>query len=172
ERRRRLAGTVVFMFQPAEEGGAGALRMIEAGVLDQPPVDAAFALHVAPYGQVGTVAASPGAVKAGGCRFHIVVQGRGGHAARPRRAETTCTCPGAEYPPVVNDPAMTDLVMAAAREVVGDEQAFPAEPQMVSEDFGYVLQRKPGCNFNLGVRNEERGLTWPVHHPRFDMDEA
>ena len=43
---------------------------------------------------------------------------------------------------------------------------------MVSEDFGYVLQRKPGCNFNLGVRNEERGLTWPVHHPRFDMDEA
>ncbi len=48
ERRSRFAGTVKLMFQPAEEGRGGAVRMIEDGVLSDPPVDAAFALHVWP----------------------------------------------------------------------------------------------------------------------------
>src|SRR5690606_11394850 len=44
--KHRFDGTVKLMFQPGEEGGAGALAMIEDGILDDPPVDAAFALHV------------------------------------------------------------------------------------------------------------------------------
>ncbi|HTF55951.1 MAG TPA: amidohydrolase, partial [Planctomycetota bacterium] len=46
KRRDRLAGTIKFMFQPAEEGPGGALPMIEAGVLDKPKVDVAFAMHM------------------------------------------------------------------------------------------------------------------------------
>src|SRR5579883_3154679 len=56
DHRAGIAGTVKFMFQPAEEGGAGALRMIEDGVRDGPAVDAAFGLHVDIERYVGQVA--------------------------------------------------------------------------------------------------------------------
>jgi amidohydrolase len=83
ERRAELAGRVKLMFQPAEEGGAGALRMIEDGLLQDPPVDAAFMLHVAHALPVGRVATAPGPVLAGANSFTISVEGRGGHASRP-----------------------------------------------------------------------------------------
>lgn len=84
--RRDFAGNVKFMFQPAEEGGAGALRMIEAGVLESPQVDAAFALHVDALKYAGQVATRSGPSMAAADRFTIVVQGAGGHAARPHLA--------------------------------------------------------------------------------------
>ena len=83
ERRSSFAGTVKLMFQPAEEGGAGAVRMIEEGALGDPPVDAAFMLHVWPDLVAGQVSYGPGAQLAGANSFTIVVEGRGGHAARP-----------------------------------------------------------------------------------------
>jgi amidohydrolase len=83
ERRAELAGCVKLMFQPAEEGGAGALRMIEDGLLQDPPVDAAFMLHVAHALPAGRVATAPGPVLAGANSFTITVEGRGGHASRP-----------------------------------------------------------------------------------------
>jgi amidohydrolase len=86
ERRDELTGSVKLMFQPAEEGGAGALRMIEDGVLQDPPVDAAFMLHVAHGLAAGRVATSPGPVLAGANSFTITVEGRGGHASRPHMA--------------------------------------------------------------------------------------
>jgi amidohydrolase len=83
DHRSDFAGTVKLMFQPAEEAAGGAPRMIEAGVLTDPPVDAAFALHVRPDLAAGTVSCSAGPQLAGADAFTITVQGRGGHAAEP-----------------------------------------------------------------------------------------
>ena len=83
DRRSAFAGTVKLMFQPAEEGAGGAPRMIEAGVLSDPTVDAAFALHVRPNLAAGSVACSVGPQLAGGDVFTISIEGRGGHAADP-----------------------------------------------------------------------------------------
>ena len=86
DRRAGFAGTVKLMFQPAEEGAGGAPRMIDAGVLTDPPVDAAFALHVRPNLAAGKVACSTGPQLAGADGFTITVEGRGGHAAEPHKA--------------------------------------------------------------------------------------
>jgi amidohydrolase len=72
ERRSQLAGSVKLMFQPGEEGGAGALRMIEQGLLQDPPVDAAFMLHVAHGVSAGRVETAPGPVLAGAHSFRII----------------------------------------------------------------------------------------------------
>jgi amidohydrolase len=83
ERRSRFAGTVKLMFQPAEEGGAGAARMIDEGALEDPKVGAAFMLHVRPELEAGQVSYGAGALLAGADAFTITVEGHGGHAARP-----------------------------------------------------------------------------------------
>ena len=75
-------------------------------------------------------------------------------------------------PPVVNDPALTQVVRAAAAEVVGPEGSIDGPLMVVSEDMAEFLNRVPGCFFFVGSRNAERGLTWGHHHPRFDIDEA
>ncbi len=85
KRRASLRGNVKFMFQPAEEGPGGAGPMIRAGVLRNPPVDAAFALHLwndLPTGKVGVRA---GPVFASADEFVLTVQGRGGHGGAPHQ---------------------------------------------------------------------------------------
>jgi amidohydrolase len=79
-------GSVKLMFQPAEEGGNGALAMIEDGVLDGPRVDAAFGLHVWNHLDAGKVAVVDGPFMAAVDRFAIRVVGRGGHGAVPHTA--------------------------------------------------------------------------------------
>lgn len=83
DRRSAFRGTIKLMFQPAEEGGAGAARMIEDGILADPPVDAAFMLHVFPHLEAGQVSCGSGPMLAGADSFTITIRGRGGHAARP-----------------------------------------------------------------------------------------
>ncbi len=84
QRRQELSGNVKLMFQPAEEGGAGAVRMIEDGVLENPSVDGAFMLHVAHLTYTGNVGTAPGPVLAGADAWRITVEGQGGHASRPQ----------------------------------------------------------------------------------------
>lgn len=74
-------------------------------------------------------------------------------------------------PPTVNDAAMTGIVKAAAREVVGPEKTVDGPLMVVSEDMSEFLNRVPGCFYFVGSRNAERGLTWGHHHARFDIDE-
>jgi len=254
ERRDEFAGTVKLLFQPAEEmPPGGAKPMIEAGVLDNPTVDAAFGLHIQQEGPLGTVEVRPGPAMAAADRFRVSIQGKGGHGARPQdavdpivvgaqivvalqtlvarevdpiesgvvsvcaflageafnvipdkaelrgtvrtftpenrdllerrigevvrgvaaalRAEATVDYQRG-YPATVNDPAMTDLVRAAAAEVVGADKVIEGAPMMGAEDFSYFLERVPGSYFFVGSRNDERGLVWGHHHPRFDLDEA
>jgi len=84
-RREMLAGTVVFMFQPGEEGYHGARHMLEDGLLDPLP-DAAFALHVSPNVPSGVFAGRTGPVLAAADEFEVVVNGKGGHASQPHDA--------------------------------------------------------------------------------------
>jgi amidohydrolase len=129
DRRSELNGTVKFMFQPAEEGGAGALRMIEDGVLANPSVDAAFGLHVDAERFVGQVSALPGPCMASADRFTIVVRGRGSHAARPQ---------GSIDPIVVGAHIVTALQTIVSREV------SPIEPAVVT-----VGSLASGTTFNV-----------------------
>jgi hippurate hydrolase len=85
--RDELAGTVKFMFQPGEEGHAGARRMIDDGLLDaDPKPDAAFALHIFPNFKAGAIVGRPGPLLAAVDTWTIRVKGRGGHASMPHLA--------------------------------------------------------------------------------------
>lgn len=84
-RRASLRGNVKFMFQPAEEGPGGAGPMIEAGVLQNPAVNAAFALHVWNDLPTGRVGVRPGPVFASMDEFRLVVRGKGGHGGAPHQ---------------------------------------------------------------------------------------
>ena len=84
--RERLAGTVMFMFQPGEEGWHGARHMIDDGLLDGPAPDAAFALHISPNMPRGMLGNQPGLLLASADEVEITVKGRGGHASAPQDA--------------------------------------------------------------------------------------
>lgn len=82
-RARRFDGTVHFIFQPAEEGLAGARAMVEDGLFDRFPCDRVFAMHNWPDLPAGTLATRPGPIMGAADKFEIVIEGRGGHAAIP-----------------------------------------------------------------------------------------
>jgi amidohydrolase len=81
-----LAGSVVLLFQPAEEGPGGALPMIEEGALDEPAVEAIAMLHVDSRLDVGTIGIVPGPVNASADELYVNVRGVGGHGAYPHSA--------------------------------------------------------------------------------------
>ncbi|WP_225028255.1 M20 aminoacylase family protein [Xinfangfangia pollutisoli] len=86
---RNFDGTVVCIFQPAEEGGAGAKAMIDDGLMDRFAIDEVYGLHNAPGLPVGHFAIRPGALQASADEFRITVTGKGGHAAEPHLAVDT-----------------------------------------------------------------------------------
>jgi IAA-amino acid hydrolase len=235
EREAEFKGTVKLLFQPAEEGGAGGLRMCEEGALAAPQVDRAFGLHVWPFVPTGTVAARAGTFLAAAGILDIVVTGVGGHAAMPQtavdpvvasaaivlsvttihggdafnvipmdvrlggtiRSLTTkglqalqarvrtvaegvaaahgCAAqvsfPGHDYPATVNDAGVWEMTRQVAGEMLGERAVTEFPPVMGGEDFSYVLERVPGCFVGLGTRNDALGATYPVHHPKFLVDE-
>lgn len=75
------------------------------------------------------------------------------------------------YPGIVNDPEMTAIVRQAAIDAVGADQVIDSPIGMGGEDFSYFSLERPGCFFNVGTRNEARGIVWGHHHPRFDVEE-
>ncbi len=84
--RHELAGTVKFVFQPAEEGLGGAQRMVSEGVLENPRPDVSLAAHLWNSQPVGWVGVTPGPAMSGAESFTIRLTGRGGHAAMPHTA--------------------------------------------------------------------------------------
>lgn len=251
--QHQIKGTIKFIFQPAEEGGAGGKVMCEEGVLSSPEVDQIFALHGWPELPLGQIGIKSGTIMAATAYVDIEITGHGGHAAFPHLAvdpiiigseivmalqtiasrmiaptepivisitefsggnthnviphhvqlkgtlrtlnektQTTCTekitqiCqniakahggsvkvtikPG--YPATINSPKEAEVVLNAAKSVVGNNNAIWVEhSSMGGEDFAYFLQQKPGAYFYLGL-NPHKDKKFPsLHDPYFDFND-
>ena len=248
-----LPGTVKLLFQPAEEGYAGAEKMCQQGALEQPRVQRVFGLHVWPELPTGTIGGRTGTFLASAGQLSITVHGQGGHAAMPHRAvdpvvtaaklicelqtivareldpldpgvvsvtmvhgghahnvippsvkldgtirslsvsgmkflkqrvqeiaEHVCLAnrcraevsfPGHDYPPTQNDAGLWQVARELGSEILGADNVRETLPVMGGEDFAYYTQQAPGCFVALGMRNEEIGAIYNVHHPQFKADE-
>jgi len=82
---RNFAGEAVVIFQPAEEGGAGAKAMIDDGLMDRFGIREIYGMHNFPGLPTGEFAIRPGPIMASADRLTIDIEGKGGHAARPHR---------------------------------------------------------------------------------------
>jgi hippurate hydrolase len=245
-------GSVVFIFQPAEEHGEGARAMIEDGLFERFPVDSVFAIHNFPSLASGKFAIRAGSIMAAEDNFEITINGVGCHSAMPHlgkdpivigaeivtamqslvsrsldpmdnavvsftefqtngttnvvpgqvvlkgdtRSLTTavqehiegtmerivsgiCAAHGASYEfsyrrnfvPTVNTPAEAEIAADVARGVVGAENVVgDSRPVMTSEDFGYMLQARPGAYLLLG--NGEDGVGGcSLHNPNYDFND-
>ncbi|MGE3148770.1 MAG: M20 aminoacylase family protein [Pseudorhodoplanes sp.] len=246
---RDFEGSVVAIFQPAEETGAGGKAMVEAGILDKYGIEEVYGLHNLPGLPVGEFATSPGSLLAAASSFEIVIRGKGGHAAMPhstidplhagcamvlslqsivsrnvnpadaavvsvtgfnagdsfniipdeivirgtvraldtnvQRLAVTRVSEIVEhsahvfkvsavlrfvmdYPVTVNHPEQTGKAIAAAGRVTGTPGVSPTiRPIMVSEDFSFMLQERPGCFMFIG-----NGSSANLHHPAYDFNDG
>ena len=115
DRRQQFAGTVKLLFQPAEESPPGGAKpMIEAGVLEEPKVDAAFGIHIHQDAPVGEIKLRPGPAMAAADRFHILIRGKGGHGAKPHLTVD---------PIVIGSQIVTALQTLVARAVAPTDEA-------------------------------------------------
>ena len=245
-------GTVVFIFQPSEEHGRGALSMIEDGLFTRFPVDAVYGMHNMPSTEAGNFAFRSGPIMACEDNFEITIYGKGGHAALPQlsidpivigseitmalqtvvsrtlspvdngvlsitdfcveatrnaipekvvlRGDTRaftpeiqthiestmerivagiCSAHGAkheftysrEFPATINSPEEVRIAVDVAQKLFGPEKvSAECVPVMASEDFGFMLQKKPGCYLFLG--NNADGLCDNgLHSPHYDFND-
>ncbi|MEO0594581.1 MAG: M20 family metallopeptidase [Chloroflexota bacterium] len=115
--RDQLAGRIKFVFQPAEEIGAGAKAMVDDGVLNDPRPDVSLGLHLWNPLPVGKINVQSGPVMAGISRFEIDIQGMGGHGAMPH--ETA-------------DPIVSASQMILALQTIVSRNANPLESAVLS----------------------------------------
>ena len=84
---RNFNGTAIVIFQPAEEGRGGAVRMIEEGLFKKFPCDEIYGIHNNPDGKNGEIGICKGTAMAGAVFFDIDIQGKGSHAAMPHQSK-------------------------------------------------------------------------------------
>ncbi|WP_058955232.1 M20 metallopeptidase family protein [Kocuria rhizophila] len=186
-RREELAGNVVFMFQPGEEGPGGAKPMIEEGLLEitgEKPV-AAYGIHVFP-GQRGLFSYRPGTAMAGANYMRVTFHGEGGHGSQPHTAkdpvpallefgtalQTMVTRRFSVFDPVVA--SITQLSAGEALNVIPDRASLGASVRTLSaasdEAFpAAVRELAHGIAAAHGVRAE---VDWTVLYPLTRNDDA
>ncbi|MDP2084483.1 MAG: amidohydrolase, partial [Gemmobacter sp.] len=114
---RNFDGTVVVIFQPAEEGGAGGKVMCDDGMMDRWGITEVYGMHNMPGLPVGQFAIRPGPFFAATDTFSIVIEGRGGHAAKPH--DTV-------------DPTVVSAQMVMALQTIASRNADPLKSVVVS----------------------------------------
>ncbi|XP_009786385.1 IAA-amino acid hydrolase ILR1-like 4 [Nicotiana tabacum] len=127
EHRDILKGTVALVFQPAEEGGGGAKKMIDAGALEN--IEAIFGLHVNPQFPLGKVSSRPGPFLAGSGFFEAVISGKGGHAAIPQHS--------------------IDPILAASNVIVSLQHLVSREADPLDSQVVTVAKFQGGGAFNV-----------------------
>jgi amidohydrolase len=126
---RRFDGTVVFIFQPAEEGLGGARAMLADGLFERFPCDEIYGLHNSPQGPAGAVAVRRGAAMAAADFFDLRITGRGAHGAAPHRAI---------------DPTMVAVALAQAMQTIVSRNVDPLKATVVS-----ITQIHAGSAYNV-----------------------
>jgi amidohydrolase len=114
---RNFDGTVYMVFQPAEEGGAGAKRMIEDGLFDQCPMDAIYGMHNWPGIPAGHMSVVAGPMMASSNEFYLTIKGKGGHAAQPHKGV---------------DPVMVAVQIAQSWQTIISRQKSPLDTAVLS----------------------------------------
>ncbi|MFZ6771777.1 M20 aminoacylase family protein [Undibacterium sp. SXout7W] len=114
---KEFDGTVYLIFQPAEEGGAGARRMIEDGLFRDYPMDAVFGMHNWPGVAAGTFGVTSGPMMASSNEFEVVVKGKGAHAAQPHKGI---------------DPIIVAIQIAQSWQTIVSRNASPLEAAVLS----------------------------------------
>ena len=127
EHLEELKGTVVLVFQPAEEGGGGAKKIVDAGELEN--VKAIFGLHVSTDIPVGQMASRPGPLLAGSGFFEAVISGKGGHAAIPQHS--------------------IDPILAASNVIVSLQHLISREADPLDSQVVTVAKFQGGGAFNV-----------------------
>uniref|UniRef100_A0ACD5XEW9 Uncharacterized protein n=1 Tax=Avena sativa TaxID=4498 RepID=A0ACD5XEW9_AVESA len=127
EHRDELQGTVVLLFQPAEENGGGAKKMIEAGAVEN--IEVMFGIHVVDIVPIGVLASRPGPVMAGCGFFEAVISGKGGHAALPHHT--------------------IDPILAASNVIVSLQQLVSREADPLDSQVVTVGKFEGGGAFNV-----------------------
>jgi hippurate hydrolase len=147
--RDRIAGRILFMFQPGEEGHHGARIMLEEGLLGDPLPDAAFALHIWPTLPHGAVACRAGAMLASTDTLKTRIVGRGGHAAMPHDA----------IDPV---PVAAEVVLALQAEVA--RRTPVTDPIVLSISCINAGQRTTSCPTRRTARHAPRPVARGPEH--------
>ncbi len=126
---RNFDGTAIVIFQPAEEGGGGGKAMVDDGMMERFGVQEVYGMHNMPGLPVGAFAIRPGAIMAAADRFDLVIEGRGGHAAKPH--ETI-------------DPVVIAAQIISAAQTIASRNADPLDSVVVS-----ITRVDAGTSYNI-----------------------
>ncbi len=178
---RNFNGTVHFIFQPAEEGQGGARAMVEEGLFRRFPCNAVYGLHNRPGMPVGRYGIRAGAMMAGCAFFDLVIQGKGGHGARPESTVDPVVCGAAivsAYQSIIgrnvapNDTgvvSVTGFSAGTAYNVIPDQvslrgtvRAFRTETMALIERRMRSLATSIAEGFGAEARLDFREVTVPV----------
>ena len=133
---RNFDGTVAVIFQPAEEGGGGGLEMCKDGMMERFGIDEVYGMHNWPGRPIGTFAIRPGPFFAATDTFEIVMEGKGGHAAKPNETVDSIVmaaqCVTALQSIVARNADPVEQIVVSVTSFESSSKAFNVIPQSVT----------------------------------------
>jgi hippurate hydrolase len=157
--RERLEGEIVFMFQPGEEGFAGAQVMLDEGM---PTPDAAFAIHITPLIPSGMIGTRPGALLASADFFQIIVRGKGGHGSMPHDCRDPIPAAGeittALQTFVTREIPVSDPVVITVTRIAGGTTTNVIPETVLLEGTIRALSERSRARAHAGLERVARGI--------------